>query len=335
MAIVLVPQALCSVEDVKQQLGDAEMSSANDVIIAMLINGFALGAEGYCNRPFEIKSRTDYFDTTLAGGPGGPSRMLQLPAYPLTTATVAVYDDPAQLFGADSLLEEGVDYVVDRVAGMVTKTGALVYEAGALLSLGNARPYFAGGPHSVKVVSTGGLVVPRPAGPAVPTTVASGTGLSGQYRHVVTTVDANGVESCASVASVALTLVDQGAAVTFANPGVGASTRIYRTNETGIDAKFYYSGQVAGDAGGAQTYTDTVADDALDLDRQPPAAGPLTVDDGLRTAAMMQVIDWFNRRKRPGEAQVVATGQGNVVYAHRDKNPYLPMVQSILDGFLS
>ena len=330
--IDLVAHALCSVADVKLTMA-ADIGTQRDDLIRLLINGFSDAAEGYIDHSLLYGTYTEYFECGAANGPGGPRRTVQLSAFPVDAdpTLLSLYEDPTSAFDASTKLVEGVDFVVDRSVGMITHMGAIGYEAGALVS-DVARPYFLPGAQSLKCVYSAGAVKARPDGPATPTTatIASGV-LTGSYRTVVTTVvDATGVESAPSIASDPLVLAAENIRVTFANPGSGSTSRIYRTIADGSD--YYYAGSLAGSgAGGNQTFDSVVADVGLDTARQPPAPGPLVIKADLRLAAVMQVNTWERNSKMWSVQRISQNDAGSAAFF--DPTNFLPFVRETLEAY--
>lgn len=159
----LLPYALCSPEDVSVYLWEQSAPAANQRnVLARLINLFTKTSEGplWCNREWERRERTEYFDLTDGidfEALYDPTEWVQLAAPPVALAapvdaahapqpviqlwnsgsTPAIYTDATKLV-------YGQDYTVDASSGIVR---------------GRAQ-CFLGGLQALKVIYTGGVVVP-------------------------------------------------------------------------------------------------------------------------------------------------------------------------------
>lgn len=334
--MALVSGAPCSIADVKGHL-DPGKSNADDATIELMINAFAASFERITERRLALTARTEYFDASGAGLAGGPTALLRLPAYPISESPAPViYDDPARAFAASTLLTENADYVVDYRNGLIRKISASWFELGfsSPNRVGPGTVYshmtpdsFRPGRLSIKVTWTGGLVTPRPAGPAAPSVAANGAGnVNGTVRYRIATIT-SGVETVAST-STAFVANNNIARLTFAAPGASSTTRIYRMKS---GQSIYY--RVADVAGTATQYDDNIADGSLDTATLAKEEGPISAPDDLREACVMQTTLWFQRRSDPGRISISGTGQGQVVYARADRGALLPFVQSVFDSY--
>lgn len=343
MAVALVDHALCSLSDIKLRM-PSETSDQSDSLISNLINSFSTFAENRCGRKFLSTSRTEYFGGF--GASGTPLTEIQLQAYPVdTSVSVTVYEDPQRAFGAETLLTENTNYIIDYVAGVVRRIPlaqlvpfydpALPYNWG----LGRNYPrgsmndvYWAYGDRTVKITWTGGLVTKRSSAPATGSAASNGTGvLDGSFRYCHAVIDSNSYESVASV-EVPLTVTDKTVRYSFAAPGASYTVRIYRSESN--DNILYHVADVAGTA---TYYDDNIADGSLNKSITPFSAGPRVVPDDLREACATQVVDWFVRRDMPGivrvSSQAAGVSGGAATYLTRDKVPLLPYVAQVLDSY--
>lgn len=324
MATSLVRHALCSVRDVKLRL-DETMGTTKDELLISLINSISTHAQDRTGREFEIKARTKLFD--------GPIGTLALPAYPVDSAeTFEVFADRERAFAAATELTLNTNFTVDYPEGIIHYLGTNIFDAG----FGGTRlftPQMRGqglgyGPQSIKVNWTGGIITPTPAAPALPSVADDGAGvLTGIFRwRIAKYTTATGIETAAT-ASVTLELAAKKALLGFANPGVGAETRIYRTGAS--ENESFYLATVAGTSGGAQTYSDNNLDAVLDTTISAPEAGPLVVPEGLRGAAASQVAHWYKNRNDDARVQQSQSMGGSIIFT-RDGKPLLPFVTSAI-----
>jgi hypothetical protein len=345
MAVSLLAQALCSLDDVKLHLASYN-SGANDDLLARLINSFTAASEKHCHRSWLYGQRTEYFDSGFPGSTGGVTSRLFVTAPPIASSpAITVNDDPqGHTFASITQLVQNTDYVVNYNNGMIEKMTPLWYDVGFTQSPRRStfrrelRIYgFQPGIQSIQVVYTGGLVTPRSDAPALPTLSTSGSGLTGAYLYRISTITGSdpNTETVATVPG-NITLTNQGGHLVFANPGTGFSTNIYRSKDQGasgtVNPICYFVASVAGDSGGNQSYTDTTLDTSLTTAITAPNEGPITVPDELREACATQVVDWFMRRDKPGEIGMTQTGQGGVTFI-RKQGPYLQIVDEILKQY--
>lgn len=340
-SVSLVGHALCSIADVKLRLPQDQSDQA-DALIAVLINSFSTYAENYTQRKFQYTARTSYFDGVNESG--SAIAEIQLPAFPIASSpALQIWQDSSRAFASDALLTENTDYVINSDTGTVRKISPTIFADmqpsysyyGARLE----RPrgmgtdcWFAFGHKTIKVTWTGGIVTARAASPTTPTLAEGASGvLSGTYRYGYSTINASGEETALSVEA-PITVTDKRVTVTFVNPGAGYTVRLYRSQEG--YSTLYHLADVAG--GATTTYSDNIADGSLDQGVAPYGAGPLSVPDDLREAAMMQVTDWFGRRNEPGVSRVSSSG-GNAFpggsASYQDKMPILPFVGMVLDTY--
>lgn len=116
-----------------------------------------------------------------------------------------------------------------------------------------------------------------PSAPTVTQETPLGSGLTGTYLYKITTVDeSNGSETQASTASSSQAPSSEMNQLTFANPGAGKLTRIYRTKTSG--STYYLVGFKLGTSGGGnQTFDDELADTALDVTSTAPGSTAVDV----------------------------------------------------------
>lgn len=162
-AVQLPSYALCSADDVSVYLYDSATSAANSRdILNRLIALFTATAQGplWCNREFEIKERTEYFDLTDGAGFDAlfdPLEWVQLAAPPVQLAPpvdasspplpmIALWNSPTwpPVYDDAAAMTYGDQYTVDTETGIVR----------------GRSQCFLGGPSAVKVTYTGGLVTP-------------------------------------------------------------------------------------------------------------------------------------------------------------------------------
>lgn len=120
MAVDLAPNALCTTDDVRAAIGNADLSSNADDTLALYINYFSQYAENYCDRLFLKTARTVYLDGNLPVAGGGRSCIF-LKAYPVDrTEEFIVWDDPTREFtDVNYQLQKYIDYAIDYNAGVI------------------------------------------------------------------------------------------------------------------------------------------------------------------------------------------------------------------------
>lgn len=312
--VELASNAFCSVGDVKRYAQfDTAGTGSNDAFFAAMINAFSAHAERVCGRAFEYSSRTEFHDGAEGAFGQLPRRELFLKAPPVDAgASFAVYDDPDLAFGASTLLTKDSDYVVNTALGLVTRLAGANFTAGT---------------QSVKVVYTGGLVRARAVSPAAPALSLSAGALTGIYQWALTH-EQGGRESLLGAVAEDDLDSEQGS-LTFTDPGPGVTVHVYRNKAGG--SVFYRVTSVAGVTLNASL---NVADNTPDLDlgEQAPEEGPAEVPGDLKEACAAQVVEWTNRRARPGVSMFTGTGTGQVVYPRRE-DALLPWVNEVLRAY--
>lgn len=167
----ILDYALCTVEDVKYQLSVAGLpySQEADPSIVRYINHFTAGAEGpaFCNTKLKRIQRTIYFD---AG-----SWFVQVDATPIAVdegvepfaPLVQVFDDVDRAFGAETELTLWEDFNVEVEQGIIRRR---LIPFGGSDAHGDFRSFWAY-PRAVKVIWTGGLVIPAVEATSTPAIV--------------------------------------------------------------------------------------------------------------------------------------------------------------------
>lgn len=152
----LLPQALCSIQDIKDYLqSDPQhgLSNQHNDIFTLMINGFTKMAESsiLCNRSFEKKHRIEYFNA--------PRDYLIVSAPPIDLSQpIKVYDGGYdRQFDDFSRLITHEDYYIEPNEGIIKPLYTSFCDSGS---------------QSLKLEYVGGLVVPTitdgvPTGPAI------------------------------------------------------------------------------------------------------------------------------------------------------------------------
>lgn len=120
--------ALCELDVLKALLGVA--TSAQDVMHQATLDAACAAVEAYCQRRFESADYAEYYN-------GNGQYRLALRQRPVTSVAVLKVDEggyfgkAADAFGTDTVLEEGVDWVLDYDVGQSQSTSGIVYRIGA------------------------------------------------------------------------------------------------------------------------------------------------------------------------------------------------------------
>ncbi|GIV86082.1 MAG: hypothetical protein KatS3mg054_0111 [Chloroflexus sp.] len=332
---MLVPHAICSIDDVKHYLAGT-VDYGNDSLIAMMINGLSESFQVDTGRKLLVSERTEFFSSATHVYIAS----FALEAPPVEPGSVSVYLDTSGNFSPGIQLVEGVDYLVFHDQGVIRfiRPGA-VWEAGwpsrarAILEgdpfypMGTPTDTFGvpRGGKTIKVVYRGGLVKPRPGPPDKPI-ISTGPGsLSGEYRYSIAVKDSSGV---VSVATRPVSVVLSSNKTTLVLPAVGSGNKIivYRT-PANVSTMFFLT-EVNGSTLPV-TIDDSAPDSALDDAITPFSYGPYVVPEDIRLAAAQQIADWISRG-----ASVTITQQsdsfGRRVY---DASQYTAMMNRVISNY--
>lgn len=139
----LIPSAFCLVSDVHNVMGQ-DLKADRDNQIKSLINLFSTMCEGskFCNREFEIKERTEFFDGAGELDPCSPRKSFSVKAPPIDVGEdLDIWDDPDRAYTDNFKLNINVDYRVNHRAGLIRSVTCF-------------NPEY----QNLKIIYTGGLV---------------------------------------------------------------------------------------------------------------------------------------------------------------------------------
>lgn len=294
--MLLSPNALCSIDDVKSYLIESIQGEKNDKLIAMSINGLSQAVERITGRKLVKAERTEFFSSD-------DSVMIvsyKVEAPPIQQGSVHLYIDPNRVFGPETEKELGKSFFVDYEEGIIRLAAPNLWEAGWSdpLSPFYQRAVRLGGfprtKNSVKIVYTGGLVVPRPGAPPKPTySVLPSGSLTGRYYYTFSVLEnSTNIESASTWPRLQLDLNSNKVQFVLADPGAGKSIIVYRTMANQWDAMVV---SVLAGGSGPIVFTDDTQDSSLTLGAGPFSEGPLEVPEDLRLAVAQQIADWISR----------------------------------------
>ncbi len=158
--------AIASLKQFKAFLGVPDSNTVQDYRLGLIIAAADSIVKDHCGRDFEVKTYTEFYN-------GTGSRFIILNQRPVTSVAsvyldynAAYGDNPQGAFGIDSLLQQGVDYALDRdqpdgssAGGLLTRLKTIWLEVGRSYYPGKLTSDIGPALGSIKVTYTAGYAV--------------------------------------------------------------------------------------------------------------------------------------------------------------------------------